>query len=69
MKDEAAVDYKEIHYAEATVVFCLTNVLPRAEVERTGRILFLNTSPPESPNDRSNFFDESFGEAKSTVDI
>jgi len=59
---EAAVDSKEVSDSQSSIVFRLTYVVPRPELERRGGIVFLNTSPPESTQYGGDFGNESFSE-------
>ena len=43
----------------------MTYIVPGAEGNRIGRVIILDSSPPEPPNDSSDPFNKSFGEKNS----
>jgi len=62
---EASVHSVNAPDAKTTIVFALTNVVPRSIGNRRGGVILLNTRPPESSDDRSDFLHKSFGEKNS----
>ena len=58
MGDKAFVNSIEVSDFKSSILLRLANVFPRAESNRIGRIIILNTGPPESTNDSVDFLHE-----------
>ena len=54
--EEAFVDSVEISDSQSSIFFTLADVLPRTKSNRISGVVFLHSSPPESKNNRVDFF-------------
>ena len=59
MDEKTSVDSIKIPNAQTTILLLLANVVPRPEGSRRGGVILLNPCPPESSDDRIDFFHKS----------
>ena len=62
---EASVHSVNVPDAKTTIVLALTNVVPRSVGDWGGGVVLLNTRPPESSDDRIDFFHKSLEKEES----